>query len=249
MKWLNILVVALIGMVFLSSRLPAFAEPVSEGENIANGPIKNNNECIRKVETIADPSQSYNRAIYKFNDKAYFYFLRPVARGYKAVLPEKARVSVRNLFSNTGMPVRFLNCVLQLKLRDSAIELTRFVINSTWGVGGLFNPAKSCLHLKKHDEDFGQTLGFYGLKEGFFINWPLLGPSSLRDSIGAFVDCLSDPLFYVDPVLRTKVGTVDKINKTSLSLGSYEELKRSSVDPYLALRNNYFQHRRHLIEE
>ncbi len=249
MRWSNKLLVALISVLFSLNGLSVFATPLLKEEE-TTGKTRNRDEyTTQRVESIPDPFKSYNRAIYRFNDKAYFYFLKPVARGFKAVLPEKMRVSLRNSLSNAGMPVRFLNCVLQLKLSASALELTRFTVNTTWGIGGVFDPAKSCLHIRAHDEDFGQTLGFYGVREGIFIIWPFLGPSSLRDTIGALADCFSNPLFYVSRLATGVMGAVDKVNETSLTLGTYEELKRSSVDPYLAIRNGYFQHRRHLIKE
>lgn len=242
----------MIGVIFSDGR-PVFAQPSGEVDN--EEAVRLEEVVVRadtfdeNGETIADPLKSYNRAIYNFNDKVYFYLLKPTARGYKAILPEKARLSVRNALSNITMPVRFVNCLLQGKLKYSAIELTRFAINTTWGIVGLFDPAKSFLDLKKQEEDFGQTLGFYGVKEGFSITWPLLGPSNVRDTIGFVVDAFSDPFVYTEAVVHTATATLDKINETSLTLGEYEELKKSAIDPYISLRNAHFQYRRNLIKE
>ncbi|MDO8784944.1 MAG: VacJ family lipoprotein, partial [Syntrophales bacterium] len=141
-------------------------------------------EMEAETETIPDPLKPFNHLMFRFNDKLYFYVLKPIARGYKAVLPEKVRLSVRNALSNIATPVRFINCTLQGKLKSAGTELARFLVNTTWGVLGLFDPAKNYLHLEKTPEDFGQTLGKYGIKEGFYVVWPFWGPSNLRDTIG-----------------------------------------------------------------
>src|SRR3989304_948604 len=107
-----------------------------------------------------------------------------VAQGYRAVVPEGVRLSVRNFFANIGMPIRFVNNLLQGKIRNSGVELLRFAINTTAGSGGLFAPAKNDFHLAPRDEDLGQTFGNFGLRHGLYIVFPLLGPSSLRDAIG-----------------------------------------------------------------
>ena len=126
-------------------------------------------EIEGEIETIPDPLKSFNHLMFRFNDKLYFYVLKPIAKGYNAVLPEKVRLSVRNALSNIATPMRFINCTLQGKLKNAGTELARFLVNTTWGVLGLFDPAKNYLHLEKTREDFGQTLGKYGIKEGYYI--------------------------------------------------------------------------------
>ena len=132
------------------------------------------------------PLEPFNRAMYHFNDKLYFWLLKPVAQGYGKVVPEAARVGVSNFFANLAFPIRFVNCLLQANFEGAAAELGRFTVNTLWGVGGFLDPASSKdINLSKQDEDFGQTLGAYGLGQGFFINWPIFGPSSPRDTVGA----------------------------------------------------------------
>ena len=134
--------------------------------------------------TIADPIEPFNRAMHHFNDKMYFWLLKPVAQGYKAVVPEPARISVKNFFSNLGYPARFLSCLLQADFCGAATETGRFTINTLWGIGGLLDPAAGKeLDLQKQDTDLGQTLGVYGVGHGFYIVWPFFGPSSPRDSV------------------------------------------------------------------
>jgi len=195
---------------------------------------------------IADPLEPFNRAMYHFNDKLYFWVLKPVAQGYKKVVPEAARVSVSNFFSNLAFPVRFVNCLLQANFRGAVTESGRFLVNATWGIGGLFDPASSMdIKLLKQDEDFGQTLGVYGLGQGFYINWPIFGPSSPRDTIGMFGDLFLHPFSYLAMGEGTTIGirVYNKVNTSSLSIGDYEALKEAAIDPYVAIRDAYVQYR------
>ena len=144
--------------------------------------------------TIADPLEPVNRVFFVFNDKLYFWLLRPIARGYSWIFPEPARESVNNFFDNIKMPVRFVNNLLQGKIRASGRELARFGINTTVGVGGLWDPAGNWFDISPSKEDFGQTLGKYGIGEGVYICWPVLGPSNIRDTLGLSGDYFLNPL-------------------------------------------------------
>ncbi|MBA4395482.1 MAG: hypothetical protein C0407_18175, partial [Desulfobacca sp.] len=138
----------------------------------------------KEITAIPDPLEPFNRAMFHFNDKLYFWVLKPVAQGYNKVVPEPARVGVKNFFSNLGFPARFVSCLLQADFKGAATQLGRFVVNTVWGVGGLLDPSSSeQLNIPKQDADLGQTLGIYGLGQGFYIVWPFLGPSSARDSV------------------------------------------------------------------
>jgi phospholipid-binding lipoprotein MlaA len=197
-----------------------------------------------KVE-IADPLEPFNRAMYHFNDKLYFWVLKPVAQGYGKVVPEPARVGVNNFFKNLAFPIRFVNCLLQANFAGAATELGRFTINTIWGVGGFLDPASSSdINLSKQDEDFGQTLGVYGIGQGFYINWPIFGPSSPRDTVGLVGDAFLTPYAYVGP-WYAGVGTrgYEMVNDTSLKIGDYESLKGAAIDPYVAIRDAYVQYR------
>ena len=208
-----------------------------------------NNKLAEETETINDPLEGYNRAIFKFNDKLYFWVLKPAARGYRAVLPEMARTSIRKLFSNAAMPVRFVNCALQGKIKGVAIESTRFTINSTLGVGGLFDPAQSLFHLKEQEADFDQTLGLYGMRPVFFFNLPFLGPSSLRGTLGLIGDTGCDPTTYLlSPLIKIGIKSYGDLNETSLTIGDYEALTESALDPYIAIRNAYYQNRKSKLQ-
>jgi phospholipid-binding lipoprotein MlaA len=194
---------------------------------------------------IADPLEPVNRAIHQFNDKLYFWALKPVAQGYKAVVPEPARISVKNFFSNLGFPARFLSCLLQADFSGAATEAGRFSINTIWGIGGLLDPSSGKeLNLQIQDTDLGQTLGVWGVGQGFYIVWPVLGPSSPRDSVSIAGDYFLYPVSYISPwYAGIGVRAYEEINATSLRIGDYEALKDAAIDPYVAFRDAYAQYR------
>ncbi len=199
-------------------------------------------------EEISDPIEPFNRAMFWFNDKLYFYALKPVARAYR-IVPEPARKSVDNFFSNVATPVRFANSLLQLKVSDAGTELGRFVVNSTVGILGLFDPAKDIW--QKKEEDFGQTLGHYGVGSGFYLVLPVFGPSNPRDAVGQVGDYFLDPWVYMidEELVYRGIKVYDRINALSLDEDTYESIKKQSLDPYLFIRNAYDQRRRAQIEQ
>jgi phospholipid-binding lipoprotein MlaA len=200
---------------------------------------------------VADPLAPLNRAMYHFNDKLYFWLLKPVAKGYKAVVPETARVGVKNFFSNLLTPVRLANCLFQGKIGAAGAELGKFVVNTTEGILGFRNAARKYPELNPGKEDLGQTLATYGIGNGFYIVWPILGPSTLRDTLGLIGDLFLNPIaYYVDsPKAYIGIRAYDILNNTSLRIGDYEAIKEASPEPYVAIRNGYIQHREKLIAE
>lgn len=206
-------------------------------------------ETAEEEVAIADPIEPWNRLMYHFNDKLYFWVMKPIAKGYNAVVPEPARISVRNFFNNIGMPIRFVNSVLQLKLKAAGNELARFGINSTIGVAGLFDVAKDHYKIEAQNEDLGQTFGRYGVGGGIYIVWPFLGPSTLRDSIGKVGDYFLDPVSYIDPFeARLAIRAYDQENRASLQLGEYEDFKEAALEPYIAIKDAYIENRKDLIK-
>jgi phospholipid-binding lipoprotein MlaA len=208
-------------------------------------------ELEKAQESIPDPLEPMNRAFFHFNDKLYFWVLKPVARGYGAVLPEELRIGIRNIFSNLAFPVRFVNCLLQGQLGGATIEFSRFTMNTIFGIGGFFDVATKGLNLPKQDEDLGQTLGVWGFGNGFYLTLPFLGPSSFRDGLGRLGDAFLDPLSFISIGLPAAIGVKagEQVNKTSLTLGEYEKLKEMALDPYVAFRSAYFQYRQNAIRE
>jgi phospholipid-binding lipoprotein MlaA len=202
---------------------------------------------------IADPLEPVNRAFFHFNDELYFWVLKPVATGYKAVIPEDGRIGVHNFFSNLTTPVRLVNCLLQAKFKGAGNETARFALNTTLGIAGFFDPARKAFKIEKQEADFGQTLGIWGIGPAFYIDWPVLGPSSARDTLGYVGDLFFDPrtylayYFVVAEIVNTGTWTLDKVNETSLTLGEYENLKKAALDPYIALREAYSQYRQNKI--
>ena len=200
--------------------------------------------------TVPDYLEPWNRAMFFLNDKFYFYLLKPATRGYRAVVPSDFRLAIKNFFHNLGAPVRFVSSLLQGEGRKAVRELGAFFINSTLGVFGFGDPATRDFGIQTTEEDLGQTLGAWGFGEGLYIVWPLLGPSTLRDTVGLVGGYFLDPVTYVDPIeLSLGVRAGDVVNDTSFSLGDYESLKDVAIDPYEAFRDAYIQLRRKRIKE
>ena len=203
---------------------------------------------------LFDPLNGYNRLMTSFNDNAYTYLLKPSSKVYAAVVPEFLRIGIANAYHNIKFPIHFANNLLQLKFQNSVTELKRFVVNSTVGLLGLMDPAKEYMHLEPHEEDFGQTLGYYGVGSGFHVVLPLLGPSNARDILGLSVDTYISPLTNIGASLRYKIPNSDKksifiwandqINKNSLHSREYESAKKDALDLYTFLRDAYEQKRR-----
>lgn len=207
-------------------------------------------EGEEEAPQIADPFYLWNKGWYYFNDKFYFWLMKPVAKGYSFIFPEIARIGVSNFFYNITTPIRFVNCVLQFKMKDAGNELVRLVVNSTLGVGGFGDFAKGQLDIKRKDEDLGQTFGTYGIGNGFYLVWPIIGPSSLRDSVGLLGDGFLNPINYIRPAWKPiAITAYDTLNYTSLHIGDYEDIIKAAIDPYVAIRDAYIQHRKKKVEE
>jgi len=178
-------------MVLLFSLLaPVFTPPVvyalNDNDNDRDTPFEVQPETLPadEYEGVSDPFEGFNRISFEFNDRFYFWILKPVAQGYSYVFPQDIRVVIRNFFRNLSTPIRVVNALLQGKFSGAATEVARFGINTTAGVLGLDDVARREFHLESTNEDLGQTLGYYGVDNGFYVVWPFLGPSSLRDTVG-----------------------------------------------------------------
>ena len=203
-----------------------------------------------KSVCVADPLAPWNRAMFHFNDKLYFWILKPAARGYKAVTPRLLRVGVKNFFQNITTPARLVSCILQAKWQAAGGEFVRFLFNSTVGVVGLGNPAKKYPQLNPEEEDLGQTLGVYGIGNGFYLVWPFLGPSTLRDSVGMAGDMFLNPVTYIEPTeVSLGITGFKMLNETSFRIGDYEAFKDAAIEPYGAMLDAYVQHRKQKVEE
>ena len=199
---------------------------------------------------IADPLAPLNRFWFHFNDKLYFWLLKPVAKGYRAVVPTPLRIGFQNFFKNLTAPIRIVNCLLQGKGRLGADEFTRFVINTGPGLFGFLDATQNIPDLKSADEDLGQTLAVYGFGDGFYIVWPFLGASTLRDTIGGLGDRFLNPLTYVQPAeAALGITAFQGINTASFYIGDYEAFKEAALEPYDAFQNAYIQNRQKKIKE
>lgn len=197
-----------------------------------------------------DPLVPYNRFMFEVNDRLYFWLIRPIASGYGKIVPEGGRIAVNRFFKNIAFPVRFVNNLLQLKIRNAAVEFARFGVNSTVGVLGFGDPARSQLGLRPYREDFGQTLGHYGLGGGCHLVLPFLGPSNLRDAIGRIPDYFLNPIGYVEPVTASlAIHAYEQENYLSLHIGEYESLKKDALDSYTFMRDVYEQNRKKMVKE
>ena len=194
-------------------------------------------------ERIDDPYEGVNRAIFFFNDAVDTYLLRPVAVTYGFLMPEVGKRSVSNFVRNLTAPVVFVNDALQGEGGDASVTAGRFVVNSTFGLFGLFDVADA-YGLSPHHADFGQTLHSYGFGPGSYVMLPVLGPSTSRDSVGLAVDVALNPLTYLlaTPTNLGIAGGKAVVERETLIV-SLDDLRASSVDYYAALRSAYYQDR------
>ena len=228
--------------------------PVSAGANDSYDPFEKTGggaAADADQQQVADPLEKFNRGMFVFNDKLYFWALKPAAQGYSFIVPEPARMCMKRFFLNLATPMRLVNCCLQGKFKGAGIELTRFAVNTTAGLAGLFDPAYYCWRITRQNEDTGRTFGRYGIGHGIYLVWPFLGPSSIRDTVGLVGDTLLDPLFYADLHLWQSAGieVYQSVNTVSLKINEYDEFKKSALDPYVSLRNAYIQNRQHGLQK
>lgn len=218
----------------------------------ATAPDSQDHEQYAEYEAINDPLEPLNRQIFQFNLAMDAMFLRPFAEFYRLLLPPPVQEGVHNVLANARSPIIFANDLFQAEFHRAAVTLTRFLINSTLGVGGLADPA-SDFDLPAHNEDFGQTLAVWGVPEGPFLMLPLIGPSNPRDATGLAVDSfLLDPmglmiLLDYGPESLTYVSYgragMTAIDARAQTLDELDDLKKSSLDFYAALRSLYRQYR------
>ncbi len=208
--------------------------------------------CAHKpTHSPSDPLESVNRSVFAFNNVADEYVLEPVARGYVKVVPRPVRRGIGNFLSNLGYPVVIANDLLQLKFVQAARDTGRFLLNTTLGMAGFFDPATD-VGLTKTNEDFGQTLGYWGVGDGWFLMLPFLGPSSNRDLVGLVADSYAQPINHIDFEHRDEVR-IGLIALTALdtraSLLGTEQMLREQFDPYVFLRTAYLDRRRNLVHD
>lgn len=203
-------------------------------------------DAAYSTQLIPDPLEPWNRAVFVFNDGLITYVARPLNTAYTTVTPKLLRDSVYNFFQNLMFPVRFTNNLLQGRGHQAGLEFSRFIINTSAGFGGLFNVASRHQEFATLDsEDFGQTLGVWGVGEGLYLYWPLLGPSTARDTVGKVGDYFMDPITYVTPwqaSMSLKGGRT--MSELEGILDVYDDVTKSAIEPYTAVRDAFIQYRR-----
>jgi phospholipid-binding lipoprotein MlaA len=205
--------------------------------------------CASTGAPPADPLEGLNRGTYAFNDAVDRAVLKPVAKGYQAVTPVFVRSGVSNAFGNLGDVSVSLNNLLQGKPRDALTDAGRFLVNSTLGVLGLFDVATQ-MGLEKHEEDFGQTLGKWGVGAGPFLVVPFMGPSTVRDSAGRFADSYAGWARQVDHVpTRNATYGLEVLNIRANLLGAGDALDQAALDKYQFLRDAYLQRRLRMVHD
>lgn len=194
-----------------------------------------------------DPWEGFNRAIFSFNEGLDRVLIMPVAKGYEAIVPTPVNTIVTNFFNNIGDLMISANNLLQGKVRDSASDLGRVVLNSTLGIGGLIDVATG-MTLEKHNEDFGQTFGRWGFGEGPFVVLPFFGASTVRDTFGLAADMPLDPVSWVSPdVVRFSAAGVRLVDARSDLFSAEKIAEAGAIDKYSYLRDAYLQRRQYLI--
>jgi phospholipid-binding lipoprotein MlaA len=225
-----------------------------KGTETYNGPVFKNGAPPASYPTVnkKDPWESMNRSVFSFNERLDTNVLKPVAKGYKWIMPDPFETAIGNVFSNLNdIPVTFNN-ILQLKFRNALRSSGRLLVNSTMGVGGMLDVA-SGMGLEKQNEDFGQTLGYYGVSSGPYLVLPVLGPSSTRDAGGLMFDLASDPVavgsFFVAPFIGPVVGSTRFADTRARLLENEKTLDEASLDKYEFIREAYLQRRRNLVHD
>ncbi len=194
--------------------------------------------------TAGDPLEPMNRAVFRFNDAVDHAIAIPVAKGYQKVTPHPLRTAISNFFSNLGDLSNIANELLQLKITDATSDLMRFTMNTTFGIGGLIDFA-TLAKLPKHHQDFGLTLGRWGVPSGPYLVLPVFGPSTFRDGVGLAVDVRFNPLNYVaEPATRTQLYILQFVSVRSDLLGATNILEQAALDKYSFVRDAYLQQRR-----
>ncbi|WP_043587771.1 MlaA family lipoprotein [Geminisphaera colitermitum] len=201
--------------------------------------------------TVFDPLEPLNRLTFKFNDGLYDYVLRPISKGYTKVVPEPVRGGLSNFFENIKFPIRFVNSVLQFKFKRAGQETGKFFVNTIGGLGGfikLSDEVPSLADIPR--EDTGQTIGRWGIGAGPYLVLPILGPGSLRDTVGLVGDYYLNPLVWNDTKdllnnweTSLAIDTLNVVNETPNLLRTYDAPRQNAIDPYLSVRNAYLQYR------
>ena len=197
----------------------------------------------------SDPWERMNRGTFKFNEGLDRWVIEPVAKGMDFVLPDPVERSISKFFINSRIPIHFGNALLQFKPVSAVEDLARFVVNSTIGLAGFFDPATH-IGLEAHQEDFGQTLGFWGVPAYPYLVLPIFGPSSPRDAVGLAADTFSTVYPWFIPIYASfSIGVGQRLNWRSLNLDLIAAEREAALDYYVAVRNAYMSYRENQVRD
>jgi phospholipid-binding lipoprotein MlaA len=197
----------------------------------------------------SDPWERMNRGTFRFNEGADRWVVEPIAKGMDFVIPDPVERSIRKFFENSMIPVHLLNGLLQCKPVSAIEDLARFVVNTTIGVAGFFDPATH-FGLEAHHEDFGQTLGYWGVPPGPYLVLPLLGPSNPRDTVGLLADSASLVYpWFVPFYVTSAIGVGRQLNLRSLAIDTITAERKAALDYYVAVRNAYTSYRENQVRD
>jgi phospholipid-binding lipoprotein MlaA len=228
----------------LAGRLSAIGLVVALALSACATPTADDPDARTELTAINDPWEPFNRAVFEFNRVLDRALLRPVAQVYRGVIPELGREMVKNFLDNLRSPVILVNDILQGEMNRASETGTRFLANTTVGLGGLFDVTD----IEFHSEDFGQTLAVWGFEEGPYLVLPLLGPSPIRDTIGLIGDSFLDPVtWYTHRTDRHAISWVRygmrAVDRRSRNIETLDEIERSAIDLYATVRSLYRQRR------
>jgi phospholipid-binding lipoprotein MlaA len=210
------------------------------------------------VAPVSDPFEPVNRAIFRFNDGLYDYVFRPVSKGYTTVVPAPARKGIGNFFDNIRFPIRFVNSTLQGKFKRAGLETGKFAVNTVAGLGGFIRISDDVPALARiPQEDTGQTFGVWRIGAGPYVVLPILGPGTVRDTVGFAGDYFLSPLNWnlKDNIewytweIDTGVTVVNVVSRLPDTLATYDAARKDALDPYLAVRSSYVQYREAAVKQ
>lgn len=244
----NLRGIALMAAIGIGCCLNAGSVGAQEKDEVADRAL----EPAPVEELEWDPWEGFNEKMFNFNRQVDRFILKPIATGYNWVLPNAVQRGIHNAIDNSDVVRRLTNNILQLKAGGTIREVSRFTINTTFGIAGLFDVAKHGLGIEQIDEDTGQTLGYYGVGPGPYLILPFLPPTTVRDGFGLLADSAMNPLNYfkaVPPGTTAGIATLNIINERSLNLEKFASVEETVLDLYGAVRNAYLQSRAAAIKQ
>ena len=203
------------------------------------------------AEVKEDKLEGFNRAMHDVNDTIFQYFFSPVAKGYREVMPEEGRIAVSNAFDNLRAPAKLVSSAVQGDADKSGRVVSRFLINTTLGMGGMLDVAEEEFEIENVNEDFGQALATQGVESGEYLVLPFFGPTTTRDAVGQVVDNALNPINYfgIGFLANAAINTSDRVNQTSFVVDDIEQLNEGAIDPYESQRHFFLELREKQIKE